>query len=254
MFYIFNTHFLRCTLCIVILVSSFGLRAADQLPSRETVEMFFDAIESKDLQKVEQMLVTQFPGSYLPDYKVSPLEFAIWNNDLAMIKLLVSHGADVNSREFESLYEAATRGQIETVKYLIEKGANIDSEVVSIAGSGNQYEMAKYLLLLGANATKGEASGKLWIFFQAVRTNDFTVLNLLKLSKEEYNYNNCDGETALIIAVKMNNIEMLNYLLQAGADKNKEETFDCGDDTSYGSKPIDIARKKKFTAIIKLLK
>ena len=47
---------------------------------------------------------------------------------------------------------------------------------------------------------------------------------------------------------------MVKYLLKKGVDKNKPETFDAGDDISYGKKPVQIAVKMKFTEIAKLLK
>ena len=79
-------------------------------------------------------------------------------------------------------------------------------------------------------------------------------MNALKFNKGDIDYHNYDGETTLIIAVKKNNPEMVKYLLKKGADKNKPETFDAGDDISYGEKPIQIAAKMKFTEIVKELK
>jgi len=59
---------------------------------------------------------------------------------------------------------------------------------------------------------------------------------------------------ALIIAIKNNNIEMVQYLIQKGVDKNKPETFDCGDDISYGKLPIEIAKDNNFEEIVEILK
>ena len=79
------------------------------------------------------------------------------------------------------------------------------------------------------------------------------MLNKLNLTNGEINENNCNGETALIIAIKQNNPEMVKYLINKNTDKKKPETYDCGDEISYGKTPIQIARENDFQEIIALL-
>ena len=47
---------------------------------------------------------------------------------------------------------------------------------------------------------------------------------------------------------------MVQFLLAQNADKNKPETFDCGDDIYYGKTPLQIAKEKGFSEIVSLLK
>ncbi|MFD2938623.1 ankyrin repeat domain-containing protein [Flavobacterium notoginsengisoli] len=245
---------------LLILAITFGVKSVGQtktksvVPSRETVEEFYDAIFANDTPKALKMIGTKFPANYEPQNKVTPLQAVIWQNNLVLVKALVEKGANVNSSNSQAIDVAAEKGTLEILSYLIQKGEPISNKAFNTAGFNHFYDSAKLLLLKGASQEKGDIRGKLWVFEQAVRKSDYEVLNALKLNKEELNSHNYDGETALIIAVKTKNTEMVKYLLKKGADKNKPETFDAGDDISYGKKPIQIATKMKLTEIVKLLK
>lgn len=226
------------------------------IPNDEIVEEFYQAIFDKDDKKVYQMLETKFPPNYEPKNKIPPLQAVIWTSDnVVLTRLFVEGGAKINDKENPMIVIASEYGRLEILKYLVEKCGDIhNSKAFNTAGFYQFYDCAKLLLLNGANQEKGDVRGKLWIFEQAVIKSDYEVLNKLVLTRDELNSNNCEGETALIIAVKKNDFEMVNYLLSRKVDKNKPETFDCGDDISYGKTPLQIARKNKSEELISLLK
>lgn len=59
----------------------------------------------------------------------SALHYAAWNNHVAAAKLLLQHGADPNSRDFNGvipLHEAAQHGSDEVVQLLIDNGAHLE--------------------------------------------------------------------------------------------------------------------------------
>ncbi|WP_370630314.1 ankyrin repeat domain-containing protein [Pedobacter sp. D749] len=85
-------------------------------------------------------------------------------------------------------------------------------------------------------------------------SSDYKILNALRLTKDDLDFNECNGETALIIAINNNNIAMVQYLIKIDVDKNKPETFDCGDDIYYGKLPIEIAKANNFEEIVEVLK
>ncbi len=58
----------------------------------------------------------------------TPLMLAAINNDLALAKLLIDRGADVNKPGWTPLHYAATRGHREMMRLLLENDAYIDSE------------------------------------------------------------------------------------------------------------------------------
>ncbi|MCR4030586.1 MULTISPECIES: ankyrin repeat domain-containing protein [Flavobacterium] len=247
------------TILLLLTISIFGQSIAQTktkipVPSRETIEEFYDAIFADNTQKVLKMIGTKFPANYEPKNKILPLQAAIWQKNLTVVKALTEGGANINNPTLSVVDTAAEKGAFEILSYFIQKGAKISNKSFNIAGFYQSYNCAKLLLQKGANQDGGDIRGKFWVFEQAVRKSDYEVLKALKLDKDEINYHNYDGETALIIAIKNKNIDMVKYLLQRGVDKNKPETFDAGDDISYGKKPIQIATKMKLTEIVKLLK
>lgn len=225
-------------------------------PTHEIVEDFYKAIFNKDVEKVKRMLATEFPANYLPKNKIPPLQALIWSSDdVDLTKLFVEGGAKINDQKSPLIVVAAEYGRLKILKYLIAQGCDIkNNEAFNKAGLHQFFESAKLLLINGANQEKGDIRGKLWVFEQAVIRADYEVLNELNLTTEELNSNNCDGETALIIAVKQNNVEMTKYLLNKNVDRTKVETFDCGDNIGYGKTPIQIAKKNNFQEIVELLK
>lgn len=225
------------------------------IPSDEIVDELYEAIDKQDMYKVKQMLDTSFPAVFLPKNKISPLQAVIWAADnVEMTKLFVEDGADIKKSDESYAVISAEYNRLEILKYLVEKGIDIKSNnAFNKAGFHQHYEVAKFLLLKGANQELGDIRGKLWVYEQAVRKSDYQVLDALQLSKDDVDATNCDGETALLIAVKQNNSKMVEYLIKNGADKSKPETFDCGDDISFGKTPLEIAQEKAFQDLIPLL-
>lgn len=223
------------------------------IPTEEIIREFYDAIDSNDATKVRQMLGTKYPGNYEFKGRVTPLQFAIWENNLAIVKMLVENGANINSNQKSAVVEAAEYKTLQILQYLLDHGGSMDNEAFNKSGFHQFYEGARLLLLRGANQEKGDIRGKLWIILEAARKSDYDVLNTLKLEKGNLDENNYDGETPLIIAVKNNDVKLVEYLLKKGVDKNKPETFDGGDDIHYGKRPIGIAKEKGFQEIVEML-
>ena len=226
------------------------------VPSDEIVDELYDAIDRQDMYIVKQMLETSFPAVFLPKNKISPLQAVIWAADnVEMTKLFVEDGANLHKKDESYAVIAAEYNRLNILRYLVEKGIDIkNNNAFNKAGFHQHYEVAKFLLLKGANQELGDIRGKLWVSEQAVRKSDYEVLDALKLSKDDLDATNCDGETALLIAVKENNPKMVTYLIEKGVDKSKPETFDCGDDISYGKTPLELAQENGFQDIIPLLR
>ncbi len=225
--------------------------------SEEVVSKFYDAIFSNNEKEVLEMLESkEFPGNSEPETKIPPLQAAIWQKNFNMVVALIEHGANVNSSTYSPVLVACEYGACDILAYLVEHGAPFkENGSFRHAGFYQHYECARFLLKQGANQEIGNSGGKLWVLEQAVLKEDYEVLDLLILTNEEINsIINCDGENALIIAVKKDNVPLVKYLLKRGANKAIPETFDCGDDIHYGLTPIQIARKNKSVKILELLK
>jgi ankyrin repeat protein len=121
----------------------------------------------------------------------------LWSaTDLAKVRMLVEHGADVNARSKQGrtplMVAAASEGSYAIVKYLVEKGADvnardgIESNALLLAMDANDSETVKFLLASGADPK----------------------------AKDGMNY------TALMSAAANGNVELVKLLLSKGADVN----------------------------------
>lgn len=220
------------------------------IPSKETVETFYDAINSNETEKALAMVGTDFPGDYEPPYKITPLKAAIWRNNILLVKKLVQHNANIHKAGDLAVEEAAEYGMYEILEYLIQQKADLNNEAFSKA---KDYRCAKLLLEHNANQEMGDVRGKLNFYLQAVEKNDLPSLKLLTLHADDINYNNCDGQTALLIAIKKEYVEIIAYLLKSGINPSKPETVDCGDDISTGKTPLELATETKNKEVIQLV-
>ncbi|MDF3028204.1 MAG: ankyrin repeat protein [Fluviicola sp.] len=224
--------------------------------SEETVSKFYEAIFSDNETLVIEMLESkEFPGNSEPAGKIAPLQAAIWQNNFNIAIALIEHGANINSSSYSSVLVAVEYGACEILAYLVEHEASF-REIGSFRSAGfyQHYACARFLLEQGANQEIGDLSGKLWVLHEAVSRADYEVLDLLVLSPEEIDAMNCEGENALILAVKQRDVQLAQYLLKRGADKNTPETFDCGDDITFGLSPLNIAKKNKDAKMVEVLK
>lgn len=238
-------HFYFAKRVLILLVFLPGFCSWSQ--SEEVVSRFYDAVFSDNETVAIGMLESkEFPGNSEPEGKIAPLQAAIWQNNFNIAIALIEHGANVNSPSYSAVLVAAEYGACEILAYLVEHGASFQEiESFRTAGFHQHYGCARFLLEQGANQEIGDLSGKLWVLREAVLREDYGVLELLVLSKDEVNSMNCEGENALILAVKQQDVQLVKYLLKRGADKNMPETFDCGDDISFGLTPAQIAKNNK---------
>ena len=87
--------------------------------------------------------------------KVTPLQSAAASRRLEIARILIAHGANVNTSQpdtgFTALHEAASNGDIEFAKLLLEQGANINAKMtdgktpLAFALEQKQAEMATFL-------------------------------------------------------------------------------------------------------------
>ena len=233
-------------------------QSASKLPSDtwKITDELYEEIFANNTERVIEMLKTKFSPNHEPKNKITPLKAVIMTADnITLAKFMIDGGATINDKNEDLVLDASEYKRLEILKYLIKKGVPYKTNgSFNKAGFYKFYDGAKYLLLQGAGQDAGDMRGTLWVFHEAVRMSDYEVLNALKLTKDILAFNDCDGQTALIIAIKTNNLEMVKYLINKGADKNKLETFDCGDDIYYGKLPIQIAKDNKFEEIAQLLK
>ncbi|CEJ82045.1 hypothetical protein VHEMI02137 [[Torrubiella] hemipterigena] len=149
------------------------------------------------------------------------------HNHVDVMAVLLEHGADAASTPYgglSALHIAARNGHTEAASLLLDHGANIDAvERCSTtplldAVSNNHLAMIELLVDRGANMSKGSVN---WPAL-ALAVNDNNVLAAaLLLNKgadiDETEQRNLDRLTALHIAFRNRNIELVELLLSHGA-------------------------------------
>jgi ankyrin repeat protein len=106
----------------------------------------------------------------LNDFKRTPLQLALYNGHVEAARVLLLFGADTNVRDdggSTSLHLASESGQLAVVRILLEHGANLNTEVgdnrgftpLHLASESGQLEVARILLEHGADLETRTPSG-----------------------------------------------------------------------------------------------
>ena len=183
-------------------------------------------------------------------------------------------GLSNNGHDILLLLSAAGKGDVEAVKNLIEKGYIIDEKskegftALMIASSNKQYDMASYLLTLGASPNaitpindKEEANVNTfgWIgmckdedtfsgltpLFLAAKAGASDIILLLLSKGADINSTTGGGASALYIACQAGNIEAVKVLLESKANLDIL--------TDFGWSPLFVAAYKGYSDIVMLL-
>ena len=169
---------------------------------------------------------------------------------IKITKFLVSSGSDGNMTEFRFgiggdttiLHKAAYCGEIEVVKYLVFKGADVNvKSVLSIVtplheavrglntyGTSEKYgEVIKFLVSNGADVNAKDRFGHTLLYDAARHKTSVDVAKFLISNGADVNAstNTLDNETPLHIAAYFGNIEIIKCLVSKGADVNARDTI-----------------------------
>ncbi|KAJ5930996.1 HET-domain-containing protein [Penicillium verhagenii] len=151
----------------------------------------------------------------------TPLECAIENGKLELVKTLLRRGArsDVKSMEFQSLLLLALRnGHEAVVKLFLDRGADIEL---------NDDQRQKILFMAGSSGNLEDT------------------VNLVLDRGAEIDAKNVNGQTPLIIATENGNENIVKLLLDRGAKIDAKGDFDRS--------PLHFAAEKANENIVKLL-
>jgi ankyrin repeat protein len=160
-----------------------------------------------------------------------------------IVKLLVNRGAEVNIQDCDGntvlkLTLLSDHVQIETVKVLLDHGAEVNAQdnagmsALMIASDRGLTKIAKVLLDYGAQVNMQSNDGEFALMF-ALHCESTATLKLLLDHDAEVNVNvtvkyehNIIVETsALMIAVENCSLEIIQLLLESGADANFRGTM-----------------------------
>ena len=210
-------------------------------------------------------------GSYAGETDKYPIYCAVKNKNLNMIKILLDNNFDLN-REPSILSYAIENGNENIIKYLVEKGSDVD--YTSINGMSVLYDavlnlnpkLVEYLLEKGASI---EGAGNSYIYGNIItaaagskfnNSNDKSPVDLEALEKSAENSvkitkmiigkadnnlinDSLEGKTPLIIAVGNSYFETAKILIENGADVNSVD-FEGWSALSYAVNNGDIGIAK----------
>ncbi|XP_057320544.1 putative ankyrin repeat protein RF_0381 [Microplitis mediator] len=176
---------------------------------------------------------------------------AVEINNLNIVKILVnSPSMNVNLSSHPPLHKAIRENNYEITKYLIERGANINTPnnygtPLNIAISVGNKEIVQLLIENKANVKSCLDSP----LVAAIENDNFEILELLINTNEaEINPSYSRGYSPLHTAIIRNNYNMTEYLINNGARVN-------GSDIYYYSieSPLHTAVRCQYKEIVKLL-
>ena len=180
--------------------------------------------------------------------------------DLKMVRSLVDHGTDVNTRETKPpylgrtpLHYASEVGNFEVVQYLLSRGSNLNAQTnigstpLHVASENNQRAIAELLLRRGADVNALDKRGA--PLHLAINRGAFDVVETLinygadvnasKLFSEETPLH----ELATVTVFQPSHEKIMALLKQKGADFNALD--------GLGRTPLDIAQPPAAGLLIK---
>ncbi|XP_057328463.1 putative ankyrin repeat protein RF_0381 [Microplitis mediator] len=157
------------------------------------------------------------------------LQIAILASDEDFIDYLLDNRVDVNdvTRCGAALHLAVHQKNIKLIKKLVDAGADINVTSLDnnftplhLAVDGNDIELVKFLINQGANVNVKVACSQRTPLEIAVSQSNDALIDLLLSNNADTNLSKNSNETALHLAVKLENLTLIKTLVEAGADLN----------------------------------
>ena len=164
--------------------------------------------------------------------------------DLDGVRKLLGSGVDpiaVDEDGVTPLYDAVLRGHLKVAEALLEGGALIDGQtsdlgtpLVLAAHVGN-VEAVRFLIERGADVKRANAQGTTTLHVEAGWTDRPEIIDLLVKGGADVDARDDKGATPLFSAVLFGNLANAERLVTAGADVNAQDT--------KGRTPLHVAAK-----------
>ena len=162
----------------------------------------------------------------------TPLMYAAWDDNAAMVNMLLKHGAKLdvaNSENLTAFAIAAQNAKIQAAQALVAAGADVNAPIakggytplmlVALAGSN---ELASWLIERGAQVNARNPGGVTALMIAAASNHPGTVSLLLKAGADA-SARSEDGRTALGIA-QSNNSDAVVRVLQEAAQRGSSKS------------------------------
>jgi ankyrin repeat protein len=160
-------------------------------------------------------------GKFYKDYRSfdTPIDCSLWANQTECFKMLAAAGAAYDCQK--ALHFAASRGDIELCKKMVEEGADINQRdnqsLLQIAVFYGHLDICLWLFDNGADLKQQSQGGDSLLHF-AARGGHTDICSWLLDNKLELEARNNKGKTPFFVAVIGNRLETCRFLLEQGAD------------------------------------
>jgi ankyrin repeat protein len=213
-----------------------------------SVEKLEQCITNADLEGLD-VLLKENPAlaKSRTSHHVSPLMLSCYYKKPEVTALLLKYLDEIN------LFEAAAAGKFDVVAHLVythPEAINFYAEdgftPLGLACYFGQYEIARYLVLKGADVNLPSNNGFRVYPLHSAAAGDYTqIARMLIENNAQVNVKQQAGATALHSAAQNGNIDLLIILLEHGADVSIR--------MEGGKLPADLAREKGFVEIAEAL-
>mgnify|MGYP000418242874 CR=1 FL=1 len=182
-----------------------------------------DAVESGDLDTVKSLMQQGINPDICHNGRATPLYLAAQHGELQIAELLVESGADINNglnthQGWNPLLAAAVNKHPEIVEFLKDKGAKEGLHYFAYCGNNSQVKSR-------LNQGKPIANTRNWglspLLLAALNKQKSTI-ELLLAHGADINSLDCSANTPLCCAVEQGDLDMIDFLLEQGANINAE--------------------------------
>lgn len=185
-------------------------------------------------------------------YDRNPLVIALDQGFMEIASFLIETGANVNTDPNEDctpLLLATHLNSIELVKKIVRAGADVNASgkhsnpAISIAAAFAYKEVYEYLAPFVNSSMRKDFIDE--AFYLAASSSSPAGLEFLVLMGEDINSGDSSGETVLMFSAKGSNKDMVGKILELGADKNLKD--------NHGNTALSLAIEYGHDEIAELL-
>ena len=171
------------------------------MPKPMTVKLLYGLLLHVDNRKMIKILLNAGSNSNIEDCDgYTSLHAAVGGNcSKSILRTMIHHGANVNCANKQNI----------TALMIASKKGNVDA--------------MNALLRAGADQTIGDADGRSWIHHAVHRDCSKKVLQSIIELGADVNAVNKQNVTALMIATNVGNLDAMDVLIRAGADRTIED-------------------------------
>ena len=224
-----------CIACVWLLLIAVRM-GSTAIAETAADEYQFTAAEQAEIDKFCAKFGTSDAES-LEESGRTLLESAVrFEKSLAVLKFLVSKGADVNAKDesdgFTALMWAADVENMEFVQFLVSKGADVNAKsdqeytpLMLAAVRNEKMEIVKFLIANGADVCAKDKTGEILLHKVVPYQRNLEVIKLLASEMIDANIKKHDGITLLHLVAALGKTDEVNSLVSQGINVNIKDNI-----------------------------